>query len=105
MFGQQTVCLAKLIGQQDSFLVARSVGIVQQGRIPLHLYNLNSFPVTLQKYQQLGTVTAISLEDARNDNCLSLEEVNLGVVEVHIGHVGKLDPPAPYHALSNTRWN
>ena len=93
MFRQQTVCIVEPIKQQGSIMVAHSVGVVQQGRIPLRVYNLNSFPVTLQKYQRLATVTSISPEDVRSDNHLTLEEVSPGIMEVRIGHVSTLDPP------------
>lgn len=73
--------LVEPLDARDSVCAARALTVVQKGRVPVRVRNLNPFPVCFHPYQQIATLFWGPLE-VRGPDILTLTEVSPGVVEV-----------------------
>ncbi|XP_048107889.1 uncharacterized protein LOC125300211 [Alosa alosa] len=71
-------------GEIGGFEVARTVGTIRRGRVPVRVRNVHRHPVTLKRLQRLAVISAIDPEDIRNGEDISLQMVSQDVVEVQV---------------------
>lgn len=71
--------------------VARSLGIVRRGRVPIIVRNLNPFPITLRRYEALATFFTENV-DIQEPFEVTFEQTRPGIVEVGVHQVSS-EPP------------
>ncbi|CAI5693980.1 unnamed protein product [Oreochromis niloticus] len=71
--------------------VARSLGIVRRGRVPIKVRNLNPFPITLRRYEALATFSTENV-DIQEPFEVTFEQTRPGIVEVGVHQVSS-EPP------------
>ncbi|MGH0128030.1 UNVERIFIED_CONTAM: hypothetical protein FKN15_077324 [Acipenser sinensis] len=86
LLGQEYYGLVEPLDGRDTVGVARTLGVVRQGHIPVRVRNLYPFPVYLYRHQRLATVTVVYPLDVQDEKDFTLIEVGPGVVEVRACH-------------------
>lgn len=66
--------------------VARSLGTVYRGRVPIKVRNLNPFPITLRRYEALATFSTENV-DIQEPFEVTFEQTRPGIVEVGVSQV------------------
>ncbi|CAI5671927.1 unnamed protein product [Oreochromis niloticus] len=77
--------------------VARSLGIVRKGRVPIKVRNLNPFPITLRRYEALATFSTENV-DIQEPFEVTFEQTRPGIVEVGVYQVSP-EPPGNAHHI------
>lgn len=68
--------------------VARTLAVVKNGRLPVHVRNLNPSSLFIRPYQKLGEIFEVEETDVRGARDLSLTMDDNGVVEVGLVEAG-----------------
>ncbi|KAL1276908.1 hypothetical protein QQF64_023581 [Cirrhinus molitorella] len=84
---QQEDVLVEPHAELSGIEVARSISVVQCGRVPVRVRNLRSIPVTLYRNQKLAEMLIIDSQQVRGQWDLALVEREGGVVEVRVVQV------------------
>lgn len=98
--GQSYCALLEPVQEPGLVEVARTLGIVNKGRVLVRVRNLNSHSVSLNRFQKLAIVSVIDPRDVKGERDLVLTEVSPGVVEVgitQVSPVGPFDVALPQH--------
>lgn len=66
--------------------VARTIGVVKNGRIPVRVCNPHPYNLTIGRYQKLGRLYKVDSTDVRGPDDVSLSLEEDGVVEVALVH-------------------
>ncbi|XP_056114186.1 uncharacterized protein LOC130090696 [Rhinichthys klamathensis goyatoka] len=94
--GQDYCGLIEALPELGAFSVAKTVGFVKHGQLPIRIKNMTSCPVFIGRYQKLAKVFRVDRADVHGQTDLSLTVQDDGTVAVDIVEAGKgeqMEPP------------
>nr|XP_054592228.1 uncharacterized protein LOC129157094 [Nothobranchius furzeri] len=89
------IALVEATPVAEAWGVARTLSVVQGGRVPVRLCNPHTYPVTIGRNQKLGRLYQVEETDVQGPRDLSLTMCPDGIVEVGVVDVHHLDSEEP----------